>query len=529
MSHHLSLLLLTPLVGAIALSLRRGRPGLVANRMALASAVASLAVAAPLWFMYDDEMATYQSVERVLILPAIGFEYHVGVDGVSLLLVMLTTVMVCVTILFGSGSPDRARDAWMLALEFGVLLACLALDLLLFLAGWTVALIAAHRVCGPARGRDRSSRWRAGLSIVSSVALLLGIVGLFLASRPIAAQPSFDITAYQQLVFAVETQRWVFLAFLVAFAACLALALPGVGVGALSDDGMPASMAGPVLVTAVVVKMGTYGLIRIGLPIVPDAARAFVPFTLGASGLAIVVAGALAVARRDWIRSIAYAGASQLAMIALGAFASNPVGVTGSALHQFNHGITIGALWLLAAASQHQRHRVAAMPPWLCAFTVLIVLGAVGLPTLSGFVSWLLILQGVLTVSMGWAVVAAGGLALGAAALVRVGSDLVRSSATPSALGFAQDAPSTRRTDWIALAPLAALTVWAGINPSPLLERLTTGVDRVVARVAPEYGQHAIAECGAPPTPELAKTNAAAAFLQAVPCGPDGKPLEPTR
>lgn len=525
MSHHLSLLLLTPLAGAIALSLWRGRHAAVASRVALACAVASLIVAVPLWFTFDRESAAYQSVERVRVLPAIGLEYHIGIDGVSLLLVILTTLMVCVTMLLGAVSQDRVRDAWVLALEFGVLLACLALDLLLFLTGWTVALVAAHRVSGLARADSGSSWWSAGLSIVSGVALLVGIVGLFFASRQLTAQPSFDITAYQQLVFDAGTQRWVFLVFVVAFAACLALALPGVG--ALSHHRMTASMVGPVLVTAVVVKMGTYGLIRIGLPMLPDAARAFMPFTLGASGVAMVVAGAMALARRDWMRSIAYAGASQLAMIAFGAFASNPVGVTGSALHQFNHGITIGTLWLLAAAIRRQGHSLEAIPLWLRTFTVIVVFGAVGLPLLSGFVSSFLILQGALTVNMGWAVVTVGALTLGAAALVRTASDLTRGQVTVPASGPPREAVSTRRAEWIAFAPLAALTVGAGVYPRPLLERLTTGVDRVVARVAPEYGQHAIAECGAAPTPELAKTNAAAAFLEAVPCGPDGKPLEP--
>lgn len=526
MRHHLSLLLLTSLAGALALSRWRGRHPVVASRVALTFAVASLVVAAPLWFTYDRDSTGYQWVERVRLLPAIGLEYHVGLDGVSLLLVILTTLMVFITMFMGSGSPDRVRDAWVLALEFGVLLACVALDLLLFIAGWTVALVAAHRVCGLARADARSSRWSAGLSIVSGVALLVGILGLFSASRHITGQPSFDLTAYQQLVFDVGTQRWVFLAFLVAFAACLALALPGVG--AVSRDQIPASTVGLVLVTTVVVKMGTYGLIRIGLPILPDAARAFVPFTLGASGLAMVVAGALALTHRDWPRSIAYAGASQLALIAFGAFASNPVGVTGSTLHQFNHGITIGTLWLLAATIRRQGCGVDSMPTWLRGVTVIAVFGAAGLPTLSGFVSSMLILQGVLTIHIGWAVVAAGALTLGAAALVRAASDLTRGQVTVSASGLSWDVASTRGAEWIALAPLAALTVWAGVYPSPLFARLTTGVDRVVARVAPEYGQHAIAECGAPPTPELAKTNAAAAFLQAVPCGPDGKPLEPT-
>ncbi|MBM3771329.1 MAG: hypothetical protein FJW27_08585 [Acidimicrobiia bacterium] len=527
MSHHLSLILLTPLVGALAVGLWRG-PAAQRDRVAEAFAVLSLVVAAPLWFTYDRDTTSYQLVERVQVLPAIGLEYHVGVDGVSVLLVILTTLLVAVTVLSSRSSilVHESRSASVFALEFGVLIAYLALDLLLFLAGWTLTLIAAHRVCAPERGDGASGapkRWGVGLSVLSSVALLVVVLGLGFAHREIAGRFSFDIVTLQQLGFDAGTQRWVFLALLMAMAACLALALPGV----VLRDRTSTSMVGPVLVTGVVVKMGTYSLIRVGLPMLPEATRAFLPLTVGAGGLAIAVTGVLALRRREWTESIAYASASHLALIVVGLFTSNPVGVTGSALHQFNHGVSIGSLWLIATALASAS--TSAISRGVRALMCVVVLGAAGLPMLSGFVSSFLVMQGVLTVSVGWAAVAVGGLALGAAALLRAARDLGHGPVRAEVFGSwpSRDA-APARTGWLVHAPLVALTVWAGVYPSPLLARLTTGVDRVVARVAPEYGQRAIAECGAAPTPELAKTNAAAAFLQSVPCGPDGKPLEPT-
>lgn len=522
MNHHLTLLLLISLAGAVALLLWRS-PAVTAARVANTIACLSVAVAVPLWFVYDPDNTAYQLVERVPLVPAWGMEYHVGIDGLSLLLALMTTVMVCVTVLASSAGDGHRPLGWVFALELGVLVACLALDLALFFVGWAITLIA---VCclGASRhqlsGRAWFQRWDVCLSLVSGAALLIGLLGLFAAHRAITGQSSFDITTYQQLVFDEGTQRWVFVALAVAFAACLALAIPGVGV--FPRDRTPASMMALVLISAVAVKLGTYGLLRISLPILPDAARAFGPVLVGVSGVAMVVAAALAVARRQWGESIAYASVGQLALIAIGVLAANPVGVTGGALHQFNHGISIGglcvAMSLLAGPSVTATSLGRRTP------MVVLALGAAGLPMLSGFVSAFLVLQGVLTVSRVWALVAVGGLALVAAALLRVVLDLsrVRSDVDDAVAGTVHPG----RVAGFACVPLAGLTIWAGLYPSPLLARLTTGVDRVVARVAPEYGQHAIAECGAPPSPELAKTNAAAAFLQAVPCGPDGKPLE---
>lgn len=530
MSRHLSWLLLVTLGGAIVLWLWGDRSTAVARRLAQTFATASLAVAAPLWFMYDRERHSYQFVELVHALPGVGFDYRVGVDGLGLFLVLLTSLMVCVTVLWSSGlreSEDRVPYAWVLALEFGALLTFLALDLLVLLAGWTTTLVAAHYVCEPRRaeaGRGLVASPSFVLSITSVLSLCVAIAALAFAHHRMTGQYSFDLTTYQQLGLDTGTQRWVFLALGVAFAACLALALPRGGRSA--NDRTPATTVGLVLVGAVVVKLGTYGLLRLSLPILPDATRSLMPFTLGASGLVMVAAGVLALARRDWAASMAYASVSQLAMMVLGAVVANPVSVTGSALHQVNHGISFGGLWLLAAAAQRRRRGgESPLPPPFRAAALMLLFGAIGLPTLSGFVGSFLVLQGALTVNVVGALAVACGLVFGGVALVRAARDVLNEAHEASARGPSRD-HRVWGAEWLAVVPLVALTVWAGIYPTPLLERLTTGVDRVVARVAPEYGQHAIAECGAPPTPELAKTNAAAAFLQSVPCGPDGKPLD---
>lgn len=530
MSHHLSLLLLTPIGGAIALWLWGSRSALVTRRLAQIFATATLVVAAPLWFTYDREGDTFQFVEIVHALPGMGVDYHLGVDGLGLLLVLMTSLMVCVTVVWSTGwrePQDRVPYAWVLALEFGVLLTFLSLDLLVLLAGWTITLVAVHYVCEPWRAEGRRgsvSLLSTGLSSVSVLGLCVAIAWLASAYHRMTGQYSFDITTYQRLQFDASTQRWVFLSLAVAFAACVALALPRGGV--FSNDRAPSTTVGLVLVGAVVVKLGTYGLLRLSLPILPDATRSLLPFTAGASGLVMFAAGVLALARRDEATSIVYASLSQLAMMVLGAVVGNPVSVTGSALHQVSHGISFGGLWLVAAAAQ-RRHRdgESSVPPMFRAAALVILLGAIGLPMLSGFVGSFLVLQGVATVNAIGAVAVACALVFGGVALMRTARGVLDEPGEASARGQSRD-HRVWGAEWLTVAPLVALTVGAGVYPTPWLERLTTGVDRVVARVAPEYGEHAIAECGAPPTPELAKTNAAAAFLQSVPCGPDGKPLD---
>jgi NADH-quinone oxidoreductase subunit M len=294
----------------------------------------------------------------------------------------------------------------------------------------------------------------------------------------------------------------------------------------LPDAHTDAPTAGSVILAAVLLKMGTYGFIRFSLPILPEATRAFVPFVVLLSIIGIVYGALVALAQKDWKRLVAYSSVSHMAMVMLGMFALNPVGITGSIIQQLNHGISTGALFLLVGVVYERRHTreiseygglSKVMPVYATVFLVM-TMSSIGLPALNGFIGEFLILQGVFVASKLWAAFAASGVVLGAAYMLYLYQRTM--------FGKIENAKNERLMDlsgreFATFAPLLVLAVWIGLYPKPFLDRLDTSVQRVIARVSPQYRQ-AQADC-VPPADQAA-LNAAAPFLAAVPCGPDAAP-----
>jgi NADH-quinone oxidoreductase subunit M len=294
--------------------------------------------------------------------------------------------------------------------------------------------------------------------------------------------------------------------------------------------------------------MGTYGFIRFSLPILPDASRHFVPMIVVLSIIGIVYGALVALAQKDWKRLVAYSSVSHMALVMLGMFALNPVGITGSIFQQLNHGISTGALFLIVGIVYERRHTreiseygglSKAMPVYAAIFLIM-TLSSIGLPALNGFIGEFLILQGVFTANhpfLGggkiWAAFAASGIVLGAAYMLYLYQRTM--------FGKIENPKNERLLDlshreFATFAPLLILAVWMGLYPAPFLRRLDSSVQHVIARVSPEYIQkNAAADCGAPapapaalaatPTDAIVAANGAAAFLATLPCGPDGRPL----
>jgi NADH-quinone oxidoreductase subunit M len=321
----------------------------------------------------------------------------------------------------------------------------------------------------------------------------------------------------------------------------------------LPDAHTDAPTAGSVILAAVLLKMGTYGFIRFSLPILPEATRAFVPFIVFLCIVGIVYGALVAMAQKDWKRLVAYSSVSHMAMVMLGMFALNPVGITGSIVQQINHGISTGALFLLVGVVYERRHTreiseygglSKVMPAYAAVFLVM-TMSSIGLPALNGFIGELLILQGVFTASKVWAAFAASGIVLGAAYMLSLYQRTM--------FGKVENPKNEHLADlslreFATFAPLLVLAVWIGIYPKPFIDRLNTSVNHVIARVSPQYSNTASADCGAAPvtastagtaappatgavaasaSPQLMASNAANPFLASLPCGPDGKPLPP--
>jgi NADH-quinone oxidoreductase subunit M len=289
-----------------------------------------------------------------------------------------------------------------------------------------------------------------------------------------------------------------------------------------------------VILAAVLLKMGTYGFIRFSLPILPEATRYFTPYVAFLCIVGIVYGALVALAQKDWKRLVAYSSVSHMAMVMLGMFALNPVGITGSIVQQLNHGISTGALFLLVGVVYERRHTrdiseyggLSKVMPAYAAVFLLMTMSSIGLPTLNGFIGEFLILQGVFIHSKMWAAFAASGVVLGAAYMLYLYQRTMFGKVeNPKNMSLAD--LSVR--EFATFAPLIALAVWIGLYPAPFLRRLDSSVQHVIARVSPQYNERtASANCVGTVTPEIAAATPGGQFLAAAPCGPDGKPLATT-
>ena len=532
----LSLIMFTPLIGAILLLFVSRRNENAIRWIANIFTAVGFLVSVPLWFWYNPQNAEYQFVERIAWIPSIGAEYFLGVDGFSVLLILLTTLMGFIACLSSwEAITERMKEYYifLLVLQTGMLGAFMALDFLLFFLFWEVMLVPMYFLIGIWGSANRlySAIKFFLYTLVGSVVMLLGILAVYFSYHAVTGVYSFDITRYQAHNFPTDLQWWVFLAFFLGFA----IKVPMFPFHTwLPDAHTDAPTAGSVILAAVLLKMGTYGFIRFSLPILPDATRAFVPMMVTLSIIGIIYGALVAMAQRDWKRLVAYSSVSHMAMVMLGMFALNPVGITGSIVQQLNHGISTGALFLLVGVVYDRRHTreiseyggLSKVMPVYAAIFMLMTLSSIGMPALNGFIGELLILQGIFAVSIWWGAVGAAGIVLGAAYMLWLYQRTMfgkvenpKNEALPD-VGF---------REFALFAPLIVLAVWIGLYPSPFLRRLDTSVTRVIARVSPQYAQQAAADCAttpAPGQPQPAEVVAAAqpapsgvaAFMGAQPC-----------
>jgi NADH-quinone oxidoreductase subunit M len=319
--------------------------------------------------------------------------------------------------------------------------------------------------------------------------MLLGILAIYFYNHSLTGVYTFDITQFHKMNLPYDLQWWVFLAFFLGFA----IKVPMFPFHTwLPDAHTDAPTAGSVILAAVLLKMGTYGFLRFSLPILPEASRNFVPMIVVLSIIGIVYGALVALAQKDWKRLVAYSSVSHMAMVMLGMFALNPVGITGSIVQQLNHGISTGALFLIVGIVYERRHTrdiseygglSKVMPVYAAVFLVM-TMSSIGLPTLNGFIGEFLILQGVFVANKMWAVVAASGIVLGAAYMLYLYQRTMFGKVeNPKNEGLLD----LDHREFATFAPLLILAVWIGLYPAPLLRRLETSVQHVMSRVNPQY------------------------------------------
>jgi NADH-quinone oxidoreductase subunit M len=494
----LSLILFLPLAGAVLLLFIPKENANAIRWTANLFAFAGFLVSLPLWFWYNSQDAQFQFVERHPWIPSVGADYFLGVDGFSSLMVLLATLFGAIAILSSwTAITERLKEYYifLLVLQTGMVGAFVSLDFLLFFLFWEVMLVPMYFLIG-IWGSDRRlySAIKFFLyTLVGSVVMLLGILALYFYNHSVTGVYSFDVTQFQQLTVPYNLQWWVFLAFFLGFAVKVPMFPFHTW---LPDAHTDAPTAGSVILAAVMLKMGTYGFIRFSLPILPDATRHFVPMIVTLSIIGIVYGALCAMAQQDWKRLVAYSSVSHMGLVMLGMFALNPVGITGSIVQQLNHGISTGALFLIVGIVYERRHTRAIseygglskiMPVYATIFLIM-TMSSIGLPALNGFIGELLILQGVFITSKMWAAFAASGVVLGAAYMLWLYQRTM--------FGKIENPKNERLRDlnmreFATFAPLLILAVWIGLYPAPFLRRLETSVNRVVARVNPDYRNQA--------------------------------------
>jgi NADH-quinone oxidoreductase subunit M len=496
--HLLSLITFTPLVGALVLLLppfaskaKEQAVRWVANGFGLAGFVVSL----PLWFFFDRDSADFQFVERVAWIPSIGVQYLLGVDGISALLVLLTTLLGAIAILSSwSAVTERVRAyyVFLLLLQTGMIGVFCALDLFLFYVFWEVMLVPMYFLIGIWGG---ARRLYAAIkfflyTLVGSVVMLLGILALYFRAKALPElrdTGSFDYTVWLRMEIPADVQFWAFLAFFVGFA----IKVPMFPFHTwLPDAHVEAPTAGSVILAGVLLKMGTYGFIRFSLPLLPQATLDAVPWMATLAIISIVYAGLVTLVQKDMKKLVAYSSVSHLGFVMLGMFALNPLGLEGSVLQMVNHGLSTGGLFLIVGLIYERRHTreiaaysgLAHVMPVYATLTLVIFLASMGLPLLNGFVGELLILQGAFAANRVWACWAVTGVVLGAAYLLWLYQRVFWGKVTHEENQKLKDLD---RRELATLVPLVLLCFWIGVYPKPFLAFLHEPVKRIAAAVQP--------------------------------------------
>jgi NADH-quinone oxidoreductase subunit M len=480
----LSVLTFLPVAGTMALLLLRDDDHLWIRRLAMTTAGVEFALSLLLLRGFDAHAAGYQWEEFRTWIPQPPIHYHLGVDGLSLFLILLTTLLTPISILASWKSIDQRVKGFfisLLVLETGVIGVFVSLDLFLFFLFWEVMLIPMYFLIG-IWGHGR--RIYAALKFVlytmfGSILMLVAILWLYRITA-VAGYPTFDVSQIQALLsngtiaLPVSTEYLLFGAFFLAFAIKVPLFPLHTW---LPDAHTEAPTAGSVMLAGVLLKMGIYGMLRFCLPLFPDAARQFAPYIAVLAIIGIIYGALVAMVQVDLKRLVAYSSVSHLGFVVLGIFAFHQISIQGAVYQMLNHGISTGALFLCVGMLYDRRHThlisefggIATPMPVLAALYLFSCFASAGLPMLNGFVGEFLILAGTFQRHADWASWAALGVILSAVYLLWSYQRVFFGSLTQDKNGTLPDLDTRERG---ILFVMAALILWMGIG-SPFFTRRT--------------------------------------------------------
>ena len=485
----LSLLIFLPLAGAGALYLVEERH---ARMMALAITLADFVAALPLWWLFDPSSSRMQFVEHVAWITSPPIHYSLGIDGISLPLVLMTAALMplCVLVSWESiVTKLRTFMAVLLVMETAMLGVFVALDFVLFYVFWEAMLIPMYLLIGVWGGPNRlyAAIKFFLYTLAGSVLLLVAILVLYFYGGH-----TFDVPALSQVTYPAAVQQWLFLAFFAAFAVKVPMFPFHTW---LPDAHVEAPTAGSVILASVLLKMGAYGFVRFSLPMLPDASRDMTPLMATLSIIAIIYGAYMALAQVDLKKLIAYSSVSHMGFVTLGLFVMNQQGIEGAVLQMVNHGITTGALFLCVGIIYERTHSrliadnvgLAKPMPRYATFLVIFALSSLGLPGTNSFVGEFLVLVGTFLWSKAVTALASLGIILAAAYLLYMVQRVV------FGVPLARELPHLKDLDlreFGTLVPLVVLVFWIGLFPNPLVSRMHSTVTKTLetmarAKVAP--------------------------------------------
>jgi NADH-quinone oxidoreductase subunit M len=487
--HILSLVTFVPLAGALLILLVLARRPLAAFWTAMTVALVDLALVLVLWVRYQPALGTDQFTEQVAWFLDGRVQYHLACDGISLVLVMLTVVLGPLVILSTRGAlSDRVPlfMAMYLALQTAMIGTFLARDMLLFYVFWELMLIPMYFIIGIWGGARRiyAAVKFFIFTMAGSVLMLVAIIYCYFQAG------SMDLGRWLALDLSLTEQVWLFLAFALAFAIKIPLWPLHTW---LPDAHVEAPTAGSVILAGVLLKMGTYGLLRFAMPLFPDATLAAAPWLAILAVIGIIFGALVAWVQTDVKKLVAYSSVSHLGFVVLGLFSLTAQGAAGGVFQMLAHGLSTGALFLLVGVIYERRHTremadfgglAHGMPGYATLFMVA-MLASIGLPGLCGFIGEFMVLLGTfksetLPHARLLTVLAATGIILGAIYMLlmyqRVFLGPVRREENK---GLAD----LNLREWLVLAPLAVLMIWLGVGPGLVLDKIGPSLDRVLAPV----------------------------------------------
>ena len=506
----LSILTFTPLIGAIVLLFVNKNSHGVLRTVAMAVSVVTFVFSLPLITGYNapgTDIGGFQFLENVPWIAAGPFQmnYHLGLDGISLWLVILATFIMPIAILSTWTAVEEKVKEYMiclLLLEVGMIGTFVSLDLFLFYIYWEVMLIPMYFIIGIWGGKNKiyAAVKFFIYTMVGSLLMLVALIALYFK----AGAGDFNILRFYELQLDPATQTWMFLAFALAFA----IKVPMFPLHTwLPDAHTEAPTAGSVILAAVLLKMGTYGYVRFAMPLFPEATAQFTPLIATLSVIGIVYASLVAMVQADVKKLVAYSSVAHLGFVMLGIFALNTQGVTGGMLQMLNHGVSTGALFLIVGFIYERRHTrqitdfggLAKQMPVFATMFMIVTFSSIGLPGTNGFVGEFLVLLGAFQGGLRWyAIIATSGVILSAVYMLWMFQRVMFGELNNPKNQVLKD---LNAREVAIMVPLIFLIFFMGVYPRPFIDSMAPSIEKMIQQSKSKQQLAAVVAPAAAPLP----------------------------